>query len=118
MVVRRVSTLPQSKTQARRFRRACVFGIMVALKGKLLTTAVIVVVLAILFAWLWLFYRDGGVTHRQLADLITAEGAATRAKVDVRCNALDAKLDRIESKLDTLLQLAAPRLPDGLKAVE
>ena len=94
------------------------FGIMIAMKRKLLMAAVLVVLLAILFAWLWLFYRDGGVTHRQLADLITSEGAATRATVDARCNALDAKLDRIESKLDKLLQLATPRLPDGMKAVE
>ena len=78
----------------------------------------VVLVLLVLLAWLWLFYRDGGVTHRQLADLITAEGAATRAKVDQRCNALDSKLDRIESKLDKLIQLATPRLPDGMKAVE
>ena len=85
---------------------------------QLQMAAVVVVVLAILCAWLWLFYRDGGMTHRQLADLITAEGAATRAKVDARCDALDAKLDRIESKIDKLIQLATPRLLDGMKAVE
>ena len=86
---------------------------------KRLTMAlVLAVVLAALIAWLWLFYRDGGVTHRDLADLITAEGAATRARVDERCDALDVKLDRIESKLDKLIQLAAPRLPDGMTPVE
>ena len=52
------------------------------------------------------------------ADLIAAEGAATRTKVDERCDALDVKLDRIESKLDKLLQLATPRLPDDMKAAE
>ena len=71
-----------------------------------------------LLAWLWLFYRDGGVTHRELADLVVAEGAATRARVDARCDALDAKLDRIESKLDKLIELATPRLPDGMTAAE
>lgn len=85
---------------------------------KVLIAVLLVVLLAIVIAWLWLFYRDGGVTHRELADLITAEGAATRAKVDERCDALDTKLDRIESKLDKLIQLATPRLPDGMKAVE
>ena len=71
-----------------------------------------------LFAWLWLFYRDGGVTHRELADLVVADGEATRAKVDARCDALDAKLDRIESKLDKLIELATPRLPDGMSVAE
>ena len=88
------------------------------MKNKLLATVLFVVVLATVIAWLWLFYRDGGVTHRELADLITAEGAATRAKVDERCDALDVKLDRIESKLDKLIQLATPRLPDGMKSAE
>jgi len=85
---------------------------------KILIAVLLVVVLATIIAWLWLFYRDGGVTHRELADLITAEGAATRAKVDERCDALDVKLDRIESKLDKLIQLATPQLPDGMKAAE
>ena len=88
------------------------------MKNKLLATVLLIVVLATVIAWLWLFYRDGGVTHRELADLITAEGAATRAKVDERCDALDVKLDRIESKLDKLIQLATPRLPDGMKIAE
>ena len=85
---------------------------------KILIAVLLVVVLATVVAWLWLFYRDGGVTHRELAELITIEGAATRARVDERCDALDVKLDRIESKLDKLIQLAAPRLPDGMKAAE
>jgi len=85
---------------------------------KILAVVLLVVVLATVVAWFWLFYRDGGVTHRDLADLIVSEGAATRAKVDERCNALDVKLDRIESKLDRLVQLATPRLPDGMKAAE
>ena len=85
---------------------------------KILIAVLLVLVLATVVAWLWLFYRDGGVTHRDLADLITAEGAATRARVDERCDALDVKLDRIESKLDKLIQLATPRLPDGMKAAE
>ena len=85
---------------------------------KILIAVLLVLLLAIVIAWLWLFYRDDGVTHRDLADLITAEGAATRARVDERCDALDAKLDRIESKLDKLIQLATPRLPDDMKAAE
>ena len=110
---------PQSKrTGAAVFAAPAVYGIISAMTKKFLIAGVLVVLLAILCMWLWLFYRDGGVTHRDLADLITAEGAATRTKVDERSDALDAKLDRIESKLDKLIQLATPRLPDGMKAVE
>ena len=85
---------------------------------RFLIAVLLVVVLAIVVAWLWLFYRDGGVTHRELADLVAAEGAATRAKVDMRCDALDARLGRIESKLDKLIELATPRLPDGMSVAE
>ena len=91
---------------------------MPAMIKRFLIAVLLAMVLATVVAWLWLFYRDGGMTHRDLADLIAAEGAATRAKVDERCDALDARLDRIESKLDRLVQLATPRLPDGMKAAE
>lgn len=85
---------------------------------KLRHAVPLIILLAILLAWLWLFYRDGGVTHRELADLVVAEGAATRERVDARCDALDAKLDRIESKLDKLIEIATPRLPDGMTVAE
>lgn len=75
-------------------------------------------VLLVLLAWLWLFWRDGGVTHRDIADRISSESLAVQRKVDERCDALDRKLDRIESKLDRLIQMATPRLPDGMKAAE
>ena len=85
---------------------------------KIPIAVLLLVLLAAVVAWLWLFHRDGGVTHRELADRIAAEGAAARERVDERCNALDIKLDRIESKLDKLIQLATPRLPDGMKVAE
>ena len=85
---------------------------------KILAAVLLVVALSFAVAWLWTLYRDGGVTHRDLAGLVSDEGAATRAKVDERCDALDARLDRIESKLDRLIQLATPQLPDGMKAAE
>ena len=91
---------------------------MGATRRKLLVVAVLFAALATAVAWMWLLYRDGGVTHRDLADLVAYEGAETRAKVDERCDALDAKLDRIESKLDRLIQLATPRLTDGMTPVD
>ena len=94
------------------------YGIMPDMTRKILVAVVLFIMLATAVAWFWLLYRDGGVTHRDLADLVAYEGEATRAKVDERCDALDTKLDRIESKLDKLIQLATPRLPDGMKAAE
>ena len=88
------------------------------MKMKLHYAVPLILLLAIILAWLWLIYRDGGVTHRELADLVIAEGAATRAKVDARCDALEAKLGRIESKLDKLIELAISRLPDGMTVAE
>ena len=94
------------------------YGIMPNMTRKLIVAAVLFAALATAVAWLWLLYRDGGVTHRDLAELIAYEGEATRTKVDERCDALDAKLDRIEAKLDMLIQLATPRLPDGMTPVD
>jgi len=60
----------------------------------------------------------GGVSHRTLKAAIVREGAGTRAHVDRRCDALERKLDRIERKLDRLLEMATPRLPDGMRPAE
>ena len=86
------------------------------MKKKLI--GVVMLTALVLGAWLWLLYRDGGVTHRELAQKIDAESQAVQAKVDARCDALERKLDRIESKLDRLIEMATPKLPDGMKVAE
>ena len=94
------------------------------MKRKLACAAALLL-LVMLGAWLWLLYRDGGVTHRELSQKIETESMAVQSKVDARYDALEKKLDRIESKLDSveskldrLIQLATPRLPDGMKTAE
>ena len=64
------------------------------------------------------FFSDGAVSHRDLKESVVRESASVQARVDARCDALERKLDRIESKLDRLIDLATPKLPDGMKAVE
>ena len=64
------------------------------------------------------FFSDGAVSHRDLKESVVRESAAVQARLDARCDALERKLDRIESKLDRLIDLATPKLPDGMKAVE
>jgi len=74
----------------------------------------LLILLALLFAWIWYSFC-GGVTHRELKVAVEREGAETRAHVDQRCDALEKKLDRIESKLDRLIEMATPKLPDGMQ---
>ena len=87
------------------------------MKRKLACAAALLL-LAMLGAWLWLLYRDGGVTHRELSQKTEAESRAVQSKVDARCDAIERKLDRIESKLDRLIEMATPKLPDGMKVAE
>jgi len=69
--------------------------------------------LVLLVGWVWYSFC-GGVTHRELKVAVEREGVETRAHVDKRCDALEKKLDRIESKLDRLIEMATPKLPDGM----
>jgi len=66
-----------------------------------------------------------GVTHADLSRQIDRESAVIREHVDVRCGELDAKLgrveaklDRIEAKLDKLIEMATPKLPEGMRAAD
>jgi len=70
--------------------------------------------LALLACGIWcLFCR--GVTNRELKAAVAREGVETRAHVDERCDAIEKKLERIESKLDRLLEMATPKFPDGMQ---
>ena len=65
--------------------------------------------------WAWHIYC-GGVSHREIKDAVQEESRAVQSSVNSRCDAIERKLDRIESKLDRLIEMATPRLPDGMKA--
>lgn len=79
---------------------------------------IVAVVLALLaLAW-WLWRSTGGVSHRELKSAVIVESLTVQAKVDARCDALEHRLDRIEHKLDRLIEMATPKLPDGMKSVE
>jgi len=84
---------------------------------KRLLALVVVLLLAAVAAWIWC-RACGGVTHRELKDAVTDESAAIQARIDARYRALDEKLDRIEAKLDKLIDMATPKLPDGMKVAE
>lgn len=77
---------------------------------------VIVTVLLLIALGVWIWYEMcGGVSHRELKSSILTESQTIQSKVDARCDALDRKLDHIEAKLDKLIEMATPKLPDGMK---
>lgn len=75
----------------------------------------VIVLLLICFAAFWMWRMSyAGVSNRQILDAVREEGEKTRRTVDERSDALSKKLDTIEAKLDKLIDLATPRLPDNM----
>jgi len=96
--------------------------------GKNIARAVAAAVfVAVLILLLKLF--DGGVTNREVRESVVGEAASLRDLVNARADAIDAKIDRlaadeaalheklslIDAKLDALIKLATPSLPDGMR---
>ena len=78
---------------------------------------VLILLLIALAAALW-FLKFYGVTHEDIYEAVTEESAKVQSVVDDRYQMLDRKLDRIEGKLDKLLELANRPLPDGMQRAE
>ena len=83
---------------------------------KKLISILILLVIA-LGAALW-YLKFAGVTHEEIYEAVTEESAKVQAVVDDRYQKLDKKLDRIEGKLDKLLEIANRPLPDGMRRAE
>ena len=79
---------------------------------------VILILLSIaLGAALW-YLKFYGVTHEEIYEAVTEESVKVQSVVDDRYQKLDRKLDRIEGKLDKLLEIANRPLPDGMQRAE
>ena len=78
---------------------------------------VLILLLIALAAALW-YLKFYGVTHEEIYEAVTEESAKVLSVVDDRYQRLDRKLDRIEGKLDKLLELANRPLPDGMQKAE
>ena len=78
---------------------------------------VLILLLIALAAALW-YLKFYGVTHEEIYEAVTKESAKVQSVVDDRYQRLDRKLDRIEGKLDKLLELANRPLPDGMQRAE
>ena len=80
---------------------------------KKLIVVLIILVIA-LGAAVW-YLKFAGVTHEDIYEAVTDESGKVQAMVDDRYQKLDRKLDRIEGKLDKLLEIANRPLPDGMQ---
>ena len=78
---------------------------------------VLILLLIALAAALW-YLKFYGVTHEEIYEAVTEESAKVQSVVDDRYRKLDQKLDRIEGKLDKLLEIANRPLPDGMQRAE
>ena len=80
---------------------------------------VVLILILILAAALWVWYAAcGGVSHKEIKDAVQESAKRVEGHIDLRCDTMERKLDRIESKLDRLIDMVAPKLPDGIKAAE
>ena len=78
---------------------------------------VLILLLVALAAALW-YLKFYGVTHEDIYEAVTEESVKVQSVVDDRYQMLDRKLDRIEGKLDKLLEIANRPLPDGMQKAE
>ena len=78
---------------------------------------ILVVLLVAVVAAIW-YLKFAGVTHEDIYDAVTEESTKVQSVVDDRYKKLDRKLDRIEGKLDKLLEIANRPLPDGMQRAE
>ena len=78
---------------------------------------VLVLLLIALGAALW-YLKFYGITHEEIYEAVTEESAKVQSVVDDRYRKLDQKLDRIEGKLDKLLEIANRPLPDGMQRAQ
>ena len=83
---------------------------------KKMVVILILLVIA-LGAALW-YLKFYGVTHEEIYEAVTEESVKVQTVVDDRYRRLDKMLDRIESKLDKLLEIANRPLPDGMQRAE
>ena len=82
---------------------------------KLIVVLILLLIALAAALWCLKFY---GVTHEEIYEAVTEESAKVQSVVDDRYQRLDRKLDRIEGKIDKLLEIANRPLPDGMQKAE
>lgn len=82
---------------------------------KALLILVLLLIAAAAAVW---YLKFAGVTHEDIHEAVIAESEKVQSVVDDRYRKIDKRLDRIESKLDKLLEIANRPLPDGMQRAE
>ena len=99
---------------------------------KLKIAIALIVVLILLALGFWLGWRGADGRLAELRETVVFEAACIKAQSAARFDSVESRLERmekkidqidarsarIESKLDRLIDLATPRLPDGIKAAQ
>ena len=76
--------------------------------------AILILLAIALGAAIW-YLKFAGVTHEDIHEAVTEESMKVQNVVDDRYQKLNQKLDRIEGKLDRILEIANRPLPDGMQ---
>lgn len=91
------------------------------MKARIRLWTAVVLLLVLLAVGLWASCRTS-LDSARLEAAIRAESARVQVRIDDRFDLLERKvdgletrLDRIEAKIDRLIELATPRLPDGME---
>ena len=79
---------------------------------KLIVILILLLIVGVAAIW---YLKFAGVTHEDIYEAVTDESGKVQAMVDDRYQKLDRKLDRIEGKLDKLLEIASRPLPAGMQ---
>lgn len=99
------------------FRQQMKFAILRIMKKRISVAVLLLVGLLIVTAVMVWQLKFAGVTHEKIYETMTDESAKVQAAVDDRYRKLDRKLDRIEDKLDRLLEIAERPPADGVRQV-
>lgn len=90
---------------------------------KRILTILLILIIGGMMIWAW--YIRERIADIHLEETMKEEVSRVESRLDERGNAIetklyhfDSKLDRVEGKLDRLLYLLEPRLPDGMSQVE
>ena len=77
---------------------------------------ILILILLLLLSVSWIIHlRQADITTREVQSTVLAESQTLQRQIGSRSAALEQKLDRIEAKLDRLIQMATPQLPDGMQ---